>query len=97
MTTISLRQVPDFVSRRQPFKCNKSLFAEQIGKAYVVYSYGKHFPVAAFGEDLGGWAVNTDRYSPTTSRHQSTVRRGIPSDAVQLDTAHITAWAKASI
>lgn len=75
MTQISLKQVPASVSDRKVFKCNKSLFSEQIGDAYAVYSYGKHFPVALFKD--GQWLVNTDRYSPTTSRHQSTVARGI--------------------
>ena len=78
MTQISLKQVPDAVQSKTVFQCNKSLFSEQIGTAYVVYSYGKHFPVAMYDESLG-WSVNTDRYSPTTSRHQSTVRRGLPS------------------
>lgn len=75
MTRISLKQVPAAVQSKAVFQCNKSLFSEQIGDAYAVYSYGKHFPVALFKD--GQWLVNTDRYSPTTSRHQSTVKRGI--------------------
>ena len=72
---LSLKQVPAAVSDRQVFQCNKSLFSEQIDDAYVVYSYGKHFPVALFKD--GQWLINADKYSPTTSRHQSTVGRGI--------------------
>ena len=42
---------------------------------YVVYSYGSHFPLFLC-EHSGGaapaaWAVNTDKYSVTTSRHFS--------------------------
>jgi hypothetical protein len=91
MTRISLKQVPDAVQSKTVFQCNKSLFSEQIGKAYVVYSYGKHFPVALFKD--GQWWLNTDRYSPTTSRHQSTVARGIYG-AGQPDLAMNTAQLK---
>lgn len=38
---------------------------------YVVYSYGTHFPMYIFDETMGVWAGNKDKYSPTTSRHQS--------------------------
>jgi hypothetical protein len=87
--TISLRQVPDHVSRRQSFKCNKSLFAEHREHGYVVFSYGHHFPVAVYDNRTGEWTVNSDKYSPTTSRHQSTVKRGIPSGANEASTEAI--------
>lgn len=51
---------------------NRSLFIE----GDTIYSYGRHFPLA---RRLGGgdfW-VNPDRYSVTTSKHQSLVRRTI--------------------
>jgi len=47
-------------------------------KGDVIYSYGSHFPMAIF---MGGrcTVINGDKYSPTTSRHQSTLR-GVISD-----------------
>lgn len=36
---------------------------------YVVYSYGKHFPMYIY--EQGTWYANCDKYSPSTSRHQS--------------------------
>ena len=39
------------------------------GKKYVVYSYGTHFPIYVFKR--GKWYGNTDKYSVSTSKHQS--------------------------
>lgn len=39
---------------------------------YVVYSYGKHFPLFLWIE--GQWYENQDRYSVSTSRHKSQLR-----------------------
>jgi hypothetical protein len=51
-----------------------TLFVEDIKYAeYIVYSYST--PIAWFYG--GGWNVTTDRFSATTSRHQSIVRRAI--------------------
>jgi hypothetical protein len=36
---------------------------------YVVYSYGKHFPL--FVHQDGIWYENQDRYSVSTSKHRS--------------------------
>ena len=36
---------------------------------YVVYSYGRHFPMYIY--EGGHWYANIDKYSPSTSRHQS--------------------------
>lgn len=46
----------------------KSLFIE----GDTLYSYGHHFPLAKRKE--GGFWVNTDKYSVTTSKQQSMVR-----------------------
>lgn len=39
----------------------------------TIYSYGRHFPMASRHSDH--IAVNTDRYSVTTSKHQSALGR----------------------
>lgn len=50
----------------------------------VLYSYGKHFPMAIrLSSDKGYYfIVNGDKYSPTTSRHQSFLARYLPSEKV---------------
>lgn len=40
-------------------------------RRYVVYSYGTHFPMYIYDADTGSWFGNSDKYSSTTSRHQS--------------------------
>ena len=42
--------------------------------AYVVYSYST--PIAWYTK-RGAWVVPEERYSATTSRHQSVVRQGV--------------------
>jgi len=39
---------------------------------YVVYSYGEHFPM--YAKIRGAWYANKDKYSVSTSRHQSQYR-----------------------
>lgn len=68
------RQIPAAVRERRPFKCG-NVFAKFEGGAYVVYSYGPHFPIAAVSGDE--WLVNEDKYSRSTSKHQTIVRRAI--------------------
>ena len=48
------------------------------------YSYGKHFPMAIrlWQGDSFKFIWNNDKYSPTTSRHQSKVLRAIGKDNV---------------
>lgn len=62
--------------------------AHQYGMAslYVVYSYGQHFPVAVYESQTRQWFYNEDRYSATTSRHQSIVRQALPESYHRLDT-----------
>lgn len=71
----TLSDVPSLVHNRKDFDCNGTLFGFTKGDVYVVYSYGTHFPVAVYKD--GRWLVNQDRYSRTTSNHQSKVRHGV--------------------
>ena len=66
------------VQNRNAFTAN-NIFAEYITTnaalsplttcRYVVYSYGKHWPLFIY--EGGHWYANIDKYSPSTSRHQS--------------------------
>ena len=50
----------------------------------VIYSYGRHFPVARFAPEFGDIVLFTDRgYSNSTSKHKSIIRAAIP-DSYQI-------------
>jgi hypothetical protein len=46
-----------------------TLWGERQGDSYVVYSYGRHWPL--YVNWRGIWFSNRDKYSPTTSKHAS--------------------------
>jgi hypothetical protein len=74
--TTTLKQAVKLISEGIDFKGN-SLYAETIDNLYIVYSYGKHFPIAVYNFDTKIWYINTDKYSVTTSKHQSIVKQAI--------------------
>lgn len=58
------------VRNRKGFQAN-NIFARPMSNGlYAVWSYGEHYPLAVHDPDAG-WFHNTDRYSPTTSKHTS--------------------------
>ena len=74
---ISNREARECVEKRIEFNAN-NIFARwtHSGRAYVVYSYGFHWPMYVF-ED-GRWYANTDKRSVTTSKHTNQTRpRGV--------------------
>ena len=86
MSTVTLKEMSSLVNGRMPFHGN-SVFATWVSNnLYVVYSYGTHFPMYVYdanasvfdevGNEVskGVWLGNTDKYSVTTSKHQSTTR-----------------------
>lgn len=84
----TLSKVPSLVASHSAFNCNDSLTARVVGPWYAVFSYGEHFPVAIRRREAGeAWAINADKSSPTTSRHQSTVLQGVLASGK----AHVTA------
>ena len=50
-------------------------------KLYVVYSYGSHFPMYIYDKEQGKWLGNKDKYSRSTTRHQS---QGRPSGEIHV-------------
>jgi len=90
----TLSKVPALVASHSVFDCNGTLTAKVVGPFYVVFSYGSHFPVAVRRRNNDApWYINTDRYSATTSRHQSKVRQGISQhgyEALPSTTARLT-------
>lgn len=75
MSRVANREIPRLVRYRDDFETNNStVFTRRKGGRYCVYSYGEHFPMAVYD---GKWFVNKDKYSPTTSRHQSLVSQAL--------------------
>lgn len=75
MTTVS--QAAAMIENLKTFSAS-ALTAKVVGEFYAVFSYGDHFPVAI--KRLGHqepWLVNTDKKSPTTSRHQSVTQKAV--------------------
>lgn len=70
-----------YVNMRKKFVTgNKTIFAENPSdNLYVVYSYGYHFPMYVYDREHGRWLANKDKYSRTTSKHQS---QACPSDPI---------------
>lgn len=66
----------------------------------VAYSYGAHFPLAVITTEPGGprtATVNVDKYSPSTSRHQSAMRHALREAGyaiTEADTAALKALAR---
>jgi hypothetical protein len=68
MRKVSNGKVRGLVQSMVEFKAN-NIFSELNQNSYVVYSYGKHFPM--YANVKGQWYKNNDRYSVSTSKHQS--------------------------
>lgn len=75
MLKLSNSNVRNAVQNCVEFKnTNGTLFGKwETPFLYVVYSYGEHFPLflnhCSYGANA--WAVNTDKYSVTTSKHKT--------------------------
>ena len=79
MDNIANRDCRSYVERKEEFE-GSNLYARKIGKIYVVYSYGRHYPM--FLCRKGHWYENSDKYSSSTSKHHSQAR---PYEGVQQD------------
>lgn len=83
---INNRDARQYVTSLTPFM-GSNLFSVAYDDLYVVYSYGNHFPIYIHSALSGGWYANSDRYSSSTSRHQSLARPfAVDTDAIWLST-----------
>lgn len=62
-----------YVQSKSPF-ITGNIFAEWHNGRYSVFSYGTHFPMYIYDSETGHWYGNKDKYSITTSKHQSQAR-----------------------
>jgi hypothetical protein len=80
---ISNSEMAGYVNRRAPFRNEKEtacaeywpeLASAGVPPRYVVFSYGPHFPMYVYDYQMQEWYGNKDRYSVTTSKHQTQAR-----------------------
>ena len=71
MDRVANKDCRNLVEKRQEFD-GSNLYARKIGKLYVVYSYGEHYPMFLFRK--GWWYENIDGSSVSTSRQRSQAR-----------------------
>jgi len=53
---------------------NKTMYGVKSQRQYAVYSYGYHFPMYVYDFEAKVWLGNKDKYSRTTSAHQTKAR-----------------------
>jgi hypothetical protein len=72
--------ISDFVSGKE--NRTENIFSEGLAAKdiIVLYSYGRHFPLAIRLSD-GHMIMNIDKYSVTTSKHQSKLRSFLSNSA----------------
>lgn len=84
---VSNRCLHEYVARLQPFENHKGscfgywktkfvyepagVLSHTVNIGYAVFSYGSHFPIYFYDKDTDTWFGNVEKYSSTTSRHQS--------------------------
>lgn len=79
MKRISNSEAHSYVDSRSEFKTNnETMFGRRFTNTYAVFSYGTHFPMYVYDFDSGSWVGNKDKYSRTTSSHQTKSRPSAP-------------------
>ncbi len=79
MARVSNNKAIDYVEKLEMFQGSNTFalwysWEEGAKKLYVVYSYGHHFPMYIYDSEQGKWIGNKDKYSRSTTRHQSQLR-----------------------
>ncbi len=94
MTRLANTELRGPIKRREMFKTNSgSVFPRRKGNLYVVYSYGAHFPMWVYDGAIDQWFGNADKYSRTTSKHQSQTRPNVDMTMTDTRTSlQIIAW-----
>lgn len=79
MDRVANKDCRSYVERKEEFK-GSNLYARKIGKIYVVYSYGEHYPMFLFRK--GWWYENDDGSSRSTEKQRSQARpyEGVPQN-----------------
>jgi hypothetical protein len=81
-TRINGRLAHQYVSKCKPFKNSNGqlyghweaggvAYSDGGGMRYVVYSYGKHWPLFVWDDESQCWYGNSDKNSVTTTKHRT--------------------------
>lgn len=82
---VTNREAAVCVAHKELFTNQKeSLYSKNMPIGYVVFSYGEHWPLCVFIEGVG-WIINTDKTSPTTTRHLTQIRPTTPYKEVGVE------------
>lgn len=76
MAKISRREAAVKVQRRDLFT-GSNIFGNWYDDLYIVFSYGKHWPLFIYDKSVEQWFGNEDKYSHTTSTHFSMLHPGV--------------------
>lgn len=78
------RAVADIITGANPEGTSNNIFGKRMPDGRTaVYSYGEHFPMAIVDNETGTAVLNADKYSVTTSRHQSLVRDALEANGIK--------------
>ena len=83
MEKVANKNCRRLVEKRLEFD-GSNLYARNIGRLYVVYSYGPHYPMYIYRK--GWWYENSDGYSPSTGKHHSSARPYYSNNITKADT-----------
>jgi hypothetical protein len=67
---VSNKNAYQYINNLEAFHAS-NLYGEWRGNTYVVFSYGEHFPIYIWDDVVYKWIGNMDKYSHSTTRHQS--------------------------
>lgn len=89
---IANKAAREYVRRRAPFR-GSNMYAEErvLGESviYTVYSYGEHFPMyiaETTADNHTHWYANQEKFSQSTTRHQSQARPSYDTQIIPMDT-----------
>ena len=76
---VSNNKARQYVEKLEEFQGSNTFgkwhsWGEGARKLFVVYSYGHHFPMYVYDQVSNMWIGNKDKFSQSTTRHQSQLR-----------------------
>ena len=81
MPKLANNEVRPYVKQRKLFETNNgTIYSRQFPDLYAVYSWGDHFPMYVYDNLSRQWFGNFDKFSRSTTKHQSVSRPDVKED-----------------